>query len=191
MKANNLYISLRVKMLLIVAVRITIIFVVAYLWQYNFLTTMLTLALQPNATPGDIANALIQARANLLPLLGLAYLLLVASVWFITGNLTRSLRALEQATHRTGEGHYELLDLKPGRVSDEITRLTATFNQMIEKVRGREDALRRQVQKLTIQIDETQRRKDVSDVVASDFFQDLRQKAKEARGHLNPDETSE
>ena len=178
-------------MLLVVAVRITILFIVTYLWLYNFLTSMSTLALQPNATPGSIANALLDARTNLLPLLGLAYLLLVSSVWFITGNLTRSLRMLEQATQRTSEGHYELLDLKPSRVSDEITHLTTTFNQMIEKVRGREETLRHQVQKLTIQIDEARRHQDVSEVIDSDFFQDLREKAKKVRNHHDEDEAQE
>jgi len=191
MKPTNLYISVRVKMLFVVVVRITILFVVTYLWLYNFLTTMSTLALQPNATPGDIANTLLDARANLLPLLGIAYLLIASSVWFITGDLTRSLRTLDQATHRISEGHYEPLDLKPSRVSDEITRLTAKFNQMIEKVRGREEALRHQVQKLTIQIDEARRRQDVSEVVDSDFFQELREKAKKVRDHHDQDGTPE
>jgi hypothetical protein len=52
---------------------------------------------------------------------------------------------------------------------------------MIEKVRGREESLRKQVEKLIIQVDQAKRQKDVAEVVESDFFQDLQSKAKSLR----------
>ncbi len=109
------------------------------------------------------------------------YLLLSGSVWFITGNLTRTLRGLDQASRRVGEGDYAPIEVKPGFFEDEITGLTATLNQMIEKVRGREERLRKQVESLTIQVDQAKRQKSVAEVVDSDFFRDLKSKAKTMR----------
>jgi HAMP domain-containing protein len=138
-------------------------------------------ALAVDMAPSEITQSQLTARSNLLPLLGLVYILLSVSVWFITGNLTRSVRALDQASKRIGEGDYTPIDAKPGLFPDEITHLTLTFNQMMEKVRGREETLRKQVEKLIIQVDEAKRRKDVAEVVESDFFQDLQVKARTLR----------
>jgi hypothetical protein len=138
-------------------------------------------ALAVDTAPGDIAQSQLTARSNLLPLLGLAYVLLSASIWFITGNLTRSVRSLDQASKRIGEGDYTPIDVKPGLLPDEITNLTLAFNQMMEKVRGREESLRKQVEKLIIQVDQAKRQKDVAEVVETDFFQDLQAKARSLR----------
>jgi HAMP domain-containing protein len=134
-----------------------------------------------DAAPGPMAGGQLDARDHLLPLLGLVYLLLSGSVWFITGNLTRTLRELDVASKRVGEGDYSPVDVQPGIFEDEITRLTATLNQMIEKVRGREEQLRKQVASLTIQVDQAKRRQSVDEVVSSDFFRDLKSKAKTMR----------
>lgn len=147
-------------------------------------------ALAVETAPDVAAVSQLQARANLLPLLGMVYLLLSFSVWFITSNLTRSVRALDRVTRRIGEGDYTAIDLKSTLFPDEITNLQLTINQMAEKVRGREEMLRRQVEKLTIQVDQSKRQKAVQEVVDSDFFQDLQAKAKSLReNHQNGEET--
>jgi len=145
-------------------------------------------ALAVDMAPSEIAASQLKARSNLIPLLGLAYLLLSFSVWFITGNLTRSLRSLDQASRRIGEGDYTAIDLKRGLFSDEITNLTLTFNQMVEKVRGREETLRKQVETLIIQVDQAKRQQAVQEVVDSDFFQDLQSKAKTLRENYQDDD---
>jgi len=148
-------------------------------------------ALAVDAAPGPAAAGQLRAQANLLPLLGLVYVLLSSSVWFITGNLTRTLRALDQASKRVGEGDYAPVDVKPGFFEDEITRLTATLNQMIEKVRGREEKLRKQVESLSIQVDQAKRQRAVDEVVDSDFFRDLKSKARTLRDEHADDKPAE
>lgn len=143
-----------------------------------------------DTAPGPEAASQLQALDNL-PLLWLVYLLLSGSVWFITGNLTRTLRGLDQASKRVGEGDYTPIEVKPGFFEDEITGLTSTLNQMIEKVRGREERLRKQVESLTIQVDQAKRQKSVAEVVDSDFFRDLKSKAKTMREDHAGDQPAE
>lgn len=185
MKLLPHYVSLRVKMLVVIVIRISIVFVVLYLWLYLFLTQS-----AGEAGASALGARLLQARDNLLPLLGLVYVLLSSSVWFITGNLTRTLRELDQASRRVGEGDYTPITIRPGIFQDEITHFTVTLNQMIEKVRGREENLRKQVEKLTIQVDEARRHQSVQEVVDTDFFRDLKSKAKDMREHHGGEETS-
>jgi hypothetical protein len=45
----------------------------------------------------------------------------------------------------------------------------------------REQSLRRQIQQLRIEIDDVKRQKQVSEIVDTDFFQDLRAKARSMR----------
>lgn len=52
---------------------------------------------------------------------------------------------------------------------------------MAETIRGREETLRRQVEKLTIQVDQAKRRQAVDEVVETDFFRDLQSKAQTMR----------
>ena len=52
---------------------------------------------------------------------------------------------------------------------------------MVDKVYQREQTLRKQVEELKIEIDEVRRRKDVVDIVETDFFRDLQSKAREMR----------
>ena len=144
-----------------------------------------------DAAPGPTAASQLMARANLLPLLGLVYVLLSGSVWFITGNLTRTLRGLDQASKRVGDGDYAPIQVKPGIFEDEITTLTATLNQMIDKVRGREEKLRKQVESLTIQVDQTKRQQSVNEVVGSDFFRELQSKAKALRDEHGKEEKTD
>jgi len=144
-------------------------------------------ALVVETAPDTAAADQLRARSNLLPLLGIVYFLLSFSVWFISSNLTRSVRALDHVTRRIGEGDYTAIQSKSGLFPDEITHLEQTINQMAEKVRGREETLRRQVEKLTIQVDQSKREKAVKEVVDSDFFMDLQSKARSLRENHHDD----
>lgn len=64
---------------------------------------------------------------------------------------------------------------------DEIARLTRMFASMATEVRSRIVQLREQVQNLQIMIDQTKRETEVSQIVESDFFQDLTEKARQMR----------
>lgn len=108
-----------------------------------------------------IANALLVAQSISRPLL----------------RLTRA-AALMEAGKLTNE---EAAELKAFQGDDEIAQLSKMFGQMAEEVITREEALRRQVEELRIEIDEVKRQKQVSEIVESDFFQDLQARAKMMR----------
>ncbi|MDX2216755.1 MAG: cache domain-containing protein [Oculatellaceae cyanobacterium bins.114] len=67
---------------------------------------------------------------------------------------------------------------------DELGQLARVFQNMAREVYAREQRLKQTVQELRIEIDETKRKKQVNEIVESDFFQDLQAKARVARNRL-------
>jgi HAMP domain-containing protein len=112
------------------------------------------------------------------------YLALFVLVFLFSGALTGPIVKLTQAAQALGEGDYSQDFSKlnrVGRFSDEIEKLAAVFTVMADKVRQREQTLRRQVEALKIEIDETKRKKQVSEIADSDFFRELQNKARDMR----------
>jgi len=65
--------------------------------------------------------------------------------------------------------------------SDALGQLARTFVRMATEVRAREERLRQQVAELRIEIDVTQRERKVAEIVGSDYFRDLRDRADDLR----------
>lgn len=116
-----------------------------------------------------IANALLVAQSISRPLL----------------RLTRA-ASLMEAGKLTRADAEELKRLKVTGGDDEIAQLSKMFGQMAEEVITREETLRRQVEELRIEIDEVKRQKQVSEIVESDFFQDLQTRARVMRQRSRP-----
>jgi hypothetical protein len=53
---------------------------------------------------------------------------------------------------------------------------------MAREVRAREQRLQREIKQLSVQIDETKRRRQVAEITETDYFRDLQRRAKELRG---------
>ena len=66
--------------------------------------------------------------------------------------------------------------------SDELGRLARVFQSMTEQVRVREEKLKQQVEELRVEIDQSRRMQQVSEITKSDSFQQLKQKVKQLRG---------
>jgi CheY-like chemotaxis protein len=64
---------------------------------------------------------------------------------------------------------------------DALGVLARTFVRMAEEVRAREEALRRQVRELSIEIDEARQASRVAEITDSDYFRSLRGRADELR----------
>lgn len=92
------------------------------------------------------------------------------------GALTRAARAIEEGT---APDDSELATI--GRAHDDVGRLARVFARMAEQVAVRERALKEQVRALRVEIDHERRKKDVDEVVGSDFFRDLEGRAAEMR----------
>jgi HAMP domain-containing protein len=111
------------------------------------------------------------------------YFVLFIMALLVSETLTRPVIALTRAAERIGEGDYEQELPQPGmmRFPDEVSTLAEVFQIMVGKVYRREQALRRQVEELRIEIDEVKRKKQVEEIVDTDFFQDLQVKARTMR----------
>jgi len=70
-------------------------------------------------------------------------------------------------------GDYTPLNLPDLKLDDEADRLAVAFNAMMDKVRVREETLQARVTQLEIQIDESRKAQQVSEIVDTEFFQDL------------------
>jgi HAMP domain-containing protein len=74
------------------------------------------------------------------------------------------------AAIETGKFELDQLGAIAGR-TDEIGQLARVFDRMAQEVYTREQRLKQQVRDLRIEIDEAKRKKQVKDIVETDFFQ--------------------
>ena len=113
----------------------------------------------------------------------ITYIILFALVYVISLLFTRPIVALTRTAERIGDGDYEqdFTSLKTGRLRNEFSSLADVFEIMVKKVYQREQTLRHQVQELTIIIDQKKRESRVTEIVESDFFNELKQKATKLR----------
>jgi len=133
------------------------------------------------------AAYVLQVRDNIVNTMGLAfvliYLAVIALVVIIVRAFTGPILSLTKTAEFIGEGNYEqdLTPLAVRQFPDEISTLARVFDIMIDKVAQRERNLRQQVEELKIMVDQSKRDAQVSEIVDSDFFQDLTEKARKLR----------
>lgn len=60
-------------------------------------------------------------------------------------------------------------------------QLLSAFFQMVESVKAREEKLKQQLEKLTLEIDDTRRKQEFEELTSTDFYATLKKKAKEMR----------
>lgn len=110
-------------------------------------------------------------------------------VYWLAGFLTRPIIGLAGAAKKIGEGDYNQ-EIAGGdsNVKDEIDTLTDVFKVMVDKVAQREQNLRARVQQLEIMIDKSKLSKQVTEIVESEFFQDLKTKVKDMRDRFGKEE---
>lgn len=120
----------------------------------------------------------------------IAYAALFILVFLISNGLTRPITALTAVAERVAEGDYEqdMSALHAGKLRDEVSTLAQVFEIMVGKVRAREESLKRQVQELRIEIDQTKKARHVQEIVDTDYFKDLQAAARKMRGQPGKDE---
>ncbi len=94
------------------------------------------------------------------------------------------LRRLIQAAQSMGLGEMtkeQAAELEQVMGRDEISHLGQAFGRMAQQVIQREENLKREVQALTIQIDAAKQARQVAEITETDYFQQLKTKAKELR----------
>ena len=111
----------------------------------------------------------------------LIFILITFIVLVVIGGATSQLHTLNAAAVRVAEGNYTPVKVKKQVVSDEVFNLAGVFNIMLEKVRGREETLKQRVTELEIVIDSNKQNKQVKEIVDSEFFQGLTERATRIR----------
>jgi methyl-accepting chemotaxis protein len=113
----------------------------------------------------------------------LALVAVFLAAYFLSGAITRSMNAITGAAESLEKGvafdPESLASVAKG--SDEVGRLARVFSQMAVQVQAREQKLKQEIQKLRIEIDDKKRAQDVSQIVDTEYFKDLKQKAKGLR----------
>jgi nitrate/nitrite-specific signal transduction histidine kinase len=64
---------------------------------------------------------------------------------------------------------------------DELGQLARVFQSMTTQIQQREQKLKQQVEELKIEIDQTRRVQQVSQITQTEYFQELKKKAKKMR----------
>lgn len=134
-----------------------------------------------------------QIRTTMLKVFVLAYAALFLLVLLLSSSLTRPLVRLTQSVQGVADGNYEqnfeVFALR--RPRDEIDILGRVFGSMVEQVRQRERTLERTVQELRIEIDETRKARQVNEIVDTEMFRDLKEKARAMRNRAHPSQVRE
>jgi hypothetical protein len=90
-------------------------------------------------------------------------------------------------SQKTAEGDYSFVDQTQPLLSDQgsdgdkAAQFLATFFQMVRKVKEREDGLKQQLEKLTFEIDQSRRQKEVEEITSTEFYSKLKMQAKALR----------
>jgi HAMP domain-containing protein len=124
-----------------------------------------------------------EIQQQVLLVFGVGYAVFLIAAIFMAAAFTGPISSLASSAERIGEGDYDqdIADMSVGPYRDELTVLANVFEIMIDKVHRREQNLRRQVEELRIQIDEKKRGEQVAEIVETEFFRDLRDKARVMR----------
>jgi energy-coupling factor transport system substrate-specific component len=108
----------------------------------------------------------------------------IANAGLLAQSISRPLLRLTRAAQVMESGQLsgdEAASLEQMEGADEIGRLGQVFGRMAQEVIVREERLRRQVEQLRIEIDESKKTKQVEEITETDYFQTLRLKAREFR----------
>lgn len=141
----------------------------------------------------DVDRVQASVRNTLFPVFTLVFVLLGVAIFILADRVTRPIVSLTSAADKIGQGDYDqtLAPLHRGRVRDEVETLAHVFELMIDKVRSREERLKQQVAELQIIVDEGKRKQQVDEIVDSQFFRELQEKARRARARRSGEGTGE
>jgi len=114
----------------------------------------------------------------------IAMIVVVSGVsFFLSKAITNPIMALTKAAQSIERGQRfqpeSIASLT--RARDELAHLARVFSQMAVEVQAREERLKRQVEDLRIEIDDVKKARQVAEITETDYFQRLREHAREMR----------
>jgi HAMP domain-containing protein len=126
---------------------------------------------------------------------GLAALVLVLGLvagLLLSRRIARPVEDVTRAASTLAEDRFDPATLdRAAERADEVGTLARTFRAMAVEVVARERALREQVTRLTVEIDASRREAAVREIVETDFFADLSEKAAEMRRRIRGEDGPE
>jgi len=102
---------------------------------------------------------------------------------------TSYIEKITEMSRRVAQGDYSFIgETQPVKKrgikineEDKLEQLQVEFYAMVRGVRKRVEELEKQVQKLTLQIDENERKREFEEITGSDFYAELKEQAKKLR----------
>jgi|GEM_PF-3546072 len=130
-----------------------------------------------------VYNAFLQVRDRSWQVMIALYLALLLLFTYISRRFTQpvSSLALEMRAIREGDYQRNFSHLRRSPFRDEVSTLSEVFEDLLSRVSHREQTLVQQVQDLRIEIDAGKRASQVAEIVESEGFVDLREKARVMR----------
>ena len=186
----NIRLSIRTRILVVFTVIYTVFFFVTLQWFIGYLIQFIQnnadKVLGSSATPAVVNNIINNARGQIESVAPIgfvvSYVLLFLVTLAVDHGLSHPLIALSRYAKHVAEGDYTPFVLpQPPFFHDEVSDLAESFAMMVEKVQGRETALKQQVAQLQIAVDQERKAKQVGEIVESEFFASLKARAHELR----------
>jgi nitrate/nitrite-specific signal transduction histidine kinase len=133
----------------------------------------------------DQAEALAPVRSltsTILVVALLASAALSVGVYLLAGQIARPILRVAEAARQVERETFET-GMLAGVVTrqDEVGQLARVFQQMAAQVKTREAQMKQEIEELRIEIDEVKRTREVKQITQTDYFKDLKQKAKALR----------
>ena len=140
----------------------------------------------------DQTTALVLSREDFMEILRRQPDLALSVIRNLSSRLRQNTSYIEQITdmsRRVAKGDYSFIgETQPVQKQktkeskqDKIDQLMAEFIDMVQGIREREDELRKQVQKLILQIDQAKRKQAFDEIASADFYAKIKKQAKELR----------
>ncbi|AFY34441.1 DUF3365 domain-containing protein [Calothrix sp. PCC 7507] len=90
--------------------------------------------------------------------------------------------SMDTMDSQSGDKELELQKLAViAKRTDELGKLGKVFYRMVHEIQTREQAWKKQMQQLRVQIDQAKKNEEVEEIAGSDYFQKLRAEAKDIR----------
>ncbi len=90
-------------------------------------------------------------------------------------------------SQKTAEGDYSFVEQTQPLMTDSASnddkaaQLLSTFFTMVRRVKEREDGLKQQLERLTIEIDQARRKQEFEEITGTEFYANLKEQAKTLR----------
>ena len=94
---------------------------------------------------------------------------------------TDFINEMDKWMQKLAEGNYQGIQAPANIQDSSLSALAAEFVRMAARVREREEKLQQEVAQLRIEIDETKRRQEVTQITGSDYYMSLKEKLKALR----------